>query len=128
MIRFIYSFVFFVLSFVSFVVNGFQLYAHISHLISLHITLHAHFYFFSKAASKAISEDGKSTFLTNPQASFAPNSLSIPLSSHSTDKGPLYLIELSALMISSKSMFPWPRLRKSQYLPFAPNSVCPPNT
>jgi hypothetical protein len=83
------SFVFFVYSFMSFVVNGFQF-----------------FYFFSKAASKAISEEGKSTFLTNSQASLAPNSLSIPLSSHSTDKGPLYLIVFSALIISSKSTFP----------------------
>lgn len=45
-------------------------------------------YFFI-AASKAMSEGEKLTLRTNCKDSLAPNSLSIPLSSHSTDKGPL---------------------------------------
>ena len=47
------------------------------------------FYYFSNDASKAISEGGKSILLTNAHASVAPCSRSMPLSSHSTDNGPL---------------------------------------
>ena len=40
------------------------------------------------ASSKTIGEGSKSTFLTNSQASLAPCSRFIPVSSHSTDNGP----------------------------------------
>jgi hypothetical protein len=43
----------------------------------------------SNAESKARVLGEKSSFLTNPAASFAPNSRSMPESSHSTDNGPL---------------------------------------
>ena len=42
-----------------------------------------------KAATKAIEEGSKSSFLKNLQASAAPCSRTIPLSSHSTDMGPV---------------------------------------
>jgi neutral ceramidase len=43
----------------------------------------------SNAASKARVLGEKSSFFTKPAASFAPNSRSMPESSHSTDSGPL---------------------------------------
>lgn len=46
----------------------------------------------ANAASKAICEGSKFIFLTNSSASFAPCSRSMPQSSHSTDRGPLYPI------------------------------------
>lgn len=42
-----------------------------------------------KAASKAVSDGAKSMLRTNSQASAAPCSRSMPMSSHSTDRGPL---------------------------------------
>ncbi len=43
----------------------------------------------SKAPSKAMLLGEKLIFLTKAQASVAPNSRSMPMSSHSTDNGPL---------------------------------------
>jgi len=48
----------------------------------------ARLYFFSNAAWKATALGGKSRCLTNSQASCAPCSRSMPLSSHSTESGP----------------------------------------
>jgi hypothetical protein len=44
--------------------------------------------YFWNAASNATELGGKSFFLTNAHASAAPNSRSMPLSSHSTESGP----------------------------------------
>lgn len=47
------------------------------------------FVYSSNAESKATAEGSKSTLFTNLHASAAPCSLSIPLSSHSTESGPV---------------------------------------
>src|SRR5207302_10422478 len=85
-------------------------------------------YFFANCASNASSLGLKSRRLVKAQASAAPCSRSMPLSSHSMERGPWYPTELSARMISSKLIEPWPRERKSQYRSGLPKSTCPPNT
>lgn len=47
---------------------------------------------FFNASSKATSEGEKLIFLVNAQASMPPNTLSMPLSSHSIESGPSYPI------------------------------------
>src|SRR5690554_1881064 len=45
--------------------------------------------YFFMASSKAMADGGKLMRRTNSSDSLAPNSRSMPLSSHSTDRGPL---------------------------------------
>src|SRR5918998_531875 len=81
---------------------------------------------FANAASNATEDGAKSVRRTKASASGAPQSRSMPESSHSIERGPLYPIRLSARNSDSKSTSPWPGETKSQPRPGSPKFRWPP--
>src|SRR6202022_3528383 len=91
------------------------------------LLLFAHrIYPFLNAASKATFEGAKSVRRTSASASGAPQSRSMPESSHSIDSGPSYPIRLRARKSDSKSTSPWPGETNVQPRSGSPKSMCEP--